>query len=1244
MKKSLSFLLFILLLVAAVQAQTVKVTFHVNTAAVPDTLGALSTVQVRGSGGPLTWGGDSPVFLHHVSGDYWKGTAEFPAGAAIQFKFYTNTHDSVWSGAEWEHQGWEGNTNLASGNRELVVPSTDTELNLMFVNGWKENVELYETPYKADDGHFVLWVRVNMQGFEDFNPALHKVGVRGSNMSDWGQTGNISWGQTMLLSPENDHVNAGSRQYSGKNFYSGAIQVPNQYATAGVKFKVVVHNIDAPLDEDWGKMVRNPSREDEVKTAGNDTTLHWFWFDNMSPATVSHADEVVVTFQANLSKAIANKGFAFGDTLLVRSGYFGTAKEVRTKTMVRQGFTAVYSATDTVVTTIGGKLNYQFYKIKNGVEYREIFYNFYYEGDTAGQAERREGEVSSATTTIADVVDSESDLHRMPLFRNTAVVKQDVLVTLTCDVRPAIFQVMAGSTLDDIQGNLDVTTAAQILQMGVAVNGPFTGNWDTWGAGLMESPLHKMWDDGTHGDAAAGDSIYTIQIQLNRDSLDVIGQEFKFGIGGGDNEGGYGNNHIENVDDSQSTFTINAQFGSIDPVFYSAWNFDTRTAVPVVRTVKVTFHVNTAAVPDTLGALSTVQVRGSGGPLTWGGDSPVFLHHVSGDYWKGTAEFPAGAAIQFKFYTNTHDSVWSGAEWEHQGWEGNTNLASGNRELVVPSTDTELNLMFVNGWKENVELYETPYKADDGHFVLWVRVNMQGFEDFNPALHKVGVRGSNMSDWGQTGNISWGQTMLLSPENDHVNAGSRQYSGKNFYSGAIQVPNQYATAGVKFKVVVHNIDAPLDEDWGKMVRNPSREDEVKTAGNDTTLHWFWFDNMSPATVSHADEVVVTFQANLSKAIANKGFAFGDTLLVRSGYFGTAKEVRTKTMVRQGFTAVYSATDTVVTTIGGKLNYQFYKIKNGVEYREIFYNFYYEGDTAGQAERREGEVSSATTTIADVVDSESDLHRMPLFRNTAVVKQDVLVTLTCDVRPAIFQVMAGSTLDDIQGNLDVTTAAQILQMGVAVNGPFTGNWDTWGAGLMESPLHKMWDDGTHGDAAAGDSIYTIQIQLNRDSLDVIGQEFKFGIGGGDNEGGYGNNHIENVDDSQSTFTINAQFGSIDPVFYSAWNFDTRKNVTAVERTGNWIPTEFSIAQNYPNPFNPSTVIAYNLAKPAEVKLMVYNLLGNRVATLVNSRQTAGSYKVTWNAMDDWGRPVSAGIYFYRIEAGENVKMLKMMLIK
>ena len=660
--------------------------------------------------------------------------------------------------------------------------------------------------------------------------------------------------------------------------------------------------------------------------------------------------------------------------------------------------------------------------------------------------------------------------------------------------------------------------------------------------------------------------------------------------------------------------------------------------------VKVTFWANTATVPDTLGPKSTVQVRGAGGPLTWGGDSPVFLHNIGGDYWTGSAMFKAGEAIQFKFYTNAHDTVYSGAEWEHQGWEGNTDLASGNREITVPSTNTTLDLMYVNGWKDKAGVYDKPFKADDGHFVIWVRTNVQGFEDFNPNLHKVGVRGSNMQDWGDTGNISWNKTLELFPESNHVNGGSQQYNGSNFYSGAIQVPNKYATAGVSFKVVVHNKAADLSEPWGNMVLNSNRQDNITTSGKDTTNYWFWIDNKAPSAVSHSDQVIVTFKANMSKTVAAKGFAFGDTLLVRSGYYGTASTTRTKTMVRQGFTAVYSATDTITTTIGQPLNYQFYKIKKGVEYREIFYNFYYKGSTAGQAERREATVTTSPMMVEDVLDSESELHRMPLFRNTAVLSRDVLVTLTCDVRPAIYRLKAGSPMTDIQGVINVTSPDQVKTLGVAVNGPFTGGWGTWGAGLMASASKKMWDDGTHGDAVANDSIYTIQMQFNKDSSDVIGQEFKFGIGGGDNEGGYGNNHIENIDDTNATFTINAQFGSIDPVAYSAWNFDTRGPKTAVEKFVDRMPTQFSLEQNYPNPFNPTTMIAYNLPTTADVKLHVYNVLGSKIATLVNQKQAAGSYQVSWNAVDDFGRPVSAGVYFYRIEAGGFSKTMKLLLVK
>jgi hypothetical protein len=270
--------------------------------------------------------------------------------------------------------------------------------------------------------------------------------------------------------------------------------------------------------------------------------------------------------------------------------------------------------------------------------------------------------------------------------------------------------------------------------------------------------------------------------------------------------------------------------------------------------------------------------------------------------------------------------------------------------------------------------------------------------------------------------------------------------------------------------------------------------------------------------------------------------------------------------------------------------------------------------------------------------------MPRFRNTATISQDVLVTLTCDVRPAIYQVMMGDTLVDIQGNVDITSAQQILDLGVAVNGPMSGNWDSWGASLMAAENHKMWDDGTHGDEVAGDSIYTIQYQFNVDSNDVVGQEFKFGIGGGDNEGGYGNNHIENIDDSQSTFTMDAQFGSIDPVFYAAWDFDTQTPVTGVERLTDEMPTEYALEQNYPNPFNPSTRIQYSLVRAQTVKLTVYNVLGREIATLVNEKQKPGVYNVTWDGTDMTGRQVSAGVYFYRIQAGSFIQTHKMMYLK
>ena len=91
--------------------------------------------------------------------------------------------------------------------------------------------------------------------------------------------------------------------------------------------------------------------------------------------------------------------------------------------------------------------------------------------------------------------------------------------------------------------------------------------------------------------------------------------------------------------------------------------------------------------------------------------------------------------------------------------------------------------------------------------------------------------------------------------------------------------------------------------------------------------------------------------------------------------------------------------------------------------------------------------------------------------------------------------------------------------------------------------------------------------------------------------------------------------------------------------NDIPSEFQLAQNYPNPFNPSTIIAFALPQASNVKLNVFNIIGEQVATLVSEVKSAGSYKVNWNASN-----LSSGIYIYRLQAGSKVITNRMILMK
>jgi len=113
-------------------------------------------------------------------------------------------------------------------------------------------------------------------------------------------------------------------------------------------------------------------------------------------------------------------------------------------------------------------------------------------------------------------------------------------------------------------------------------------------------------------------------------------------------------------------------------------------------------------------------------------------------------------------------------------------------------------------------------------------------------------------------------------------------------------------------------------------------------------------------------------------------------------------------------------------------------------------------------------------------------------------------------------------------------------------------------------------------------------------------------------------------------------SMNPWIYGT---DTLRYISVAVKGEKGIPTEFTLSENFPNPFNPVTIIEYSLPVSGDVTLIIYNILGEEVARLVDGFQQAAEYNTTWNASN-----VSSGIYFYRLHSGDFTKTKKMVLLK
>lgn len=102
--------------------------------------------------------------------------------------------------------------------------------------------------------------------------------------------------------------------------------------------------------------------------------------------------------------------------------------------------------------------------------------------------------------------------------------------------------------------------------------------------------------------------------------------------------------------------------------------------------------------------------------------------------------------------------------------------------------------------------------------------------------------------------------------------------------------------------------------------------------------------------------------------------------------------------------------------------------------------------------------------------------------------------------------------------------------------------------------------------------------------------------------------------------------------------------AINESGPVAPSEFVLSQNYPNPFNPTTTIEYKVANTGRVSLIVYDMLGRHIRTLVDGREQAGRMQTSWDGLDERGSPVAGGLYFCRMQAEEYSAVIKMVLVR
>lgn len=253
----------------------------------------------------------------------------------------------------------------------------------------------------------------------------------------------------------------------------------------------------------------------------------------------------------------------------------------------------------------------------------------------------------------------------------------------------------------------------------------------------------------------------------------------------------------------------------------------------------------------------------------------------------------------------------------------------------------------------------------------------------------------------------------------------------------------------------------------------------------------------------------------------------------------------------------------------------------------------------------------------------------------IFTEDTEVIFEVDMRPAHAFLADSSAITFGGGNVTAIDTVYLAGGAPKTVPQLAWVWDLQPGDPVREAL-QMNDAGLDGDAVPGDSIWSKTILFQSGAPKVI--DWKFGIAGFDNEAGFAQNHNANV--AKASGRVPACFGT-NGNFYTPY---LGLCTVSIQPIANQVPDGFRLLQNYPNPFNPNTTIEFALTQKSDVRLVVYNLLGQQVRVLANESVNPGVYKVEWDGKDELGQKVASGIYLYRITAGNYVETKKMVLMK